>query len=336
MGIKLNFFGFLLAIILLVGCQNEEPKPKPQQEKTVEQVKQIVAPVFSQDSAYHFIEKQVSFGPRVPNSVAHKNCGDYLTATLKGFGAEVIEQTGVVTAFNGAKLNIRNIIGQFLPEKENRIMLFAHWDTRPFADRDVKDQAKPIDGANDGASGVGVLMEVARLLKEKPTNIGVDIIFFDAEDYGSTQGGIAGQQMADDWCLGTQYWANNPPIKDYKPKYGILLDMVGASDAIFPKEYISMYFAPHIVDKVWSKAAQLGYGNYFVNIQLPAQAAITDDHKYVNAIAKIPAIDIIHYDPVKYDFGHFHHTHKDNMEVIDKNTLKAVGQTITEVIYNEN
>lgn len=336
MGIKLKSYWVLFLVIIIVSCQEEKPQPKPITDVPKEQVKQLIAPLFSEDSAYQYIEKQVSFGPRVPNSNAHQNCGDYLVNKLKGFGASVIEQKGVVTAFNGAKLNIRNIIGQFQPEKEKRIMLFAHWDTRPFADRDVKDQAKPIDGANDGASGVGVLLEIGRILQQKETNVGVDVIFFDAEDYGSTQGAITGQQMADDWCLGTQYWANNPPIENYKPLYGILLDMVGASDAIFPKEYISMYFAPHVVDKVWGKAAQLGYGNYFVNIQLPARAAITDDHKYVNALAKIPAIDIIHYDPVKYDFGHFHHTHKDNMEVIDKKTLKAVGQTIAEVIYSES
>src|SRR5690606_21312941 len=134
------------------------------------------------------------------------------------------------------KLNIRNIIAQFSPEKEKRVMLFAHWDTRPFADRDNTQQGKPIDGANDGGSGVGVLLEIARLIKQQPTTVGIDIIFFDAEDYGAISNSFNFNQMADDWCLGAQYWANNPPIANYKPKYGILLDMVGAEDATFPKE----------------------------------------------------------------------------------------------------
>ena len=214
-------------------------------------------------------------------------------------------------------------------------MLFAHWDTRPFADRDTKDKAKPIDGANDGASGVGVLLEVARLLQQNQTSIGVDIIFFDAEDYGSTAASIIGQNSANDWCLGTQYWAKNPPIANYHPRYGILLDMVGASNAIFPKDYYSMYYAPHIVNKVWGKARDLGYGAYFSDIELTQRGAITDDHVYVNELAKIPAIDIIHYDPTTYDFGSFHHRHTDNMDIIDKKTLKAVGQTILEVVYSE-
>lgn len=335
MGSKVTVVVLLGVLTMLFACSEEKPKPidKPAIKPVVE-VAPVVAPFFNRDSAYQYIQKQVDFGPRTPNSKAHNACGDYLVNELKKQGATVIEQTGVVTAFNNAKLNIRNIIAQFQPEKQTRVMLFAHWDTRPFADRDTKDKAKPIDGANDGASGVGVLLEVARLLKEQPTNVGVDIIFFDAEDYGAVQGSIQNNQMSDDWCLGTQYWANNPPIPNYKPRYGILLDMVGAENAVFPREYLSEYFAPNVVNTVWAKAKQLGYGNYFVDAKVPAPG-ITDDHRYVNILAKIPSIDIIHYDVNEMDFGSFHHTHNDNMDVINKNTLKAVGQTITEVIYNE-
>lgn len=324
----------LSTILFLFSCNEEKPTetvvdntPKPIEIE-------VNVPSFNKDSAYNFIQQQVDFGPRVPNSKAHVACGEYLVSKLKSYGAEVIEQTGKVTAFNKAELNIKNIIAQFNPEKQERVMLFAHWDTRPFADRDTKDLGKPIDGANDGASGVGVLLEMARLFSiEKPT-IGIDIILFDAEDYGTTASNMSQERMLDDWCLGAQYWANNPPVANYRPRYGILLDMVGAEDAIFPKEYLSMYFAENVVNKVWETASKLGYGKYFINDKIPPPG-LTDDHRYVNTLAKIPAIDIIHFDPKTSDFGTFHHTHQDNMSLINKNTLKAVGQTVLTVVYNE-
>lgn len=331
-----NLF-YTIFILLFFSCTEEEkPITDINPDITIDPPKVTInPPTFNEDSAYHFIQKQVDFGPRVPNSNAHKNCGNFLVQKLKGYGAEVIEQTGKVRAFDNTTLNIKNIIAQFQPDKKDRLMLFAHWDTRPFADRDTKNVGKPIDGANDGGSGVGVLLEIARLLNENPTKMGIDIIFFDAEDYGSTASNIFGNKMLDDWCLGTQYWAKNPPVKDYHPRFGILLDMVGAKDAIFPKEYLSVYFAEHVVNKVWNAANKLGYGKYFLDKKMPAQTAITDDHKYVNNLARIPSIDIIHYDPNTLDFGKFHHTHNDNMDIIDKNTLKAVGHTVMHVIYNE-
>ena len=321
-------------LILLFSCTEEkEVKPIIDNTPEVNQV-EIKVPQFNADSAYSFIQKQVDFGPRVPNTQAHINCGNYLVAKLKSYGAEIIEQTGEVVAFNKAKLNIKNIIAQFNPEKEQRIMLFAHWDTRPFADRDTKDLGKPIDGANDGGSGVGVLLEMARLIGEEQPQMGVDIIFFDAEDYGATASHMAQNQMLDDWCLGTQYWANNPPIANYRPRYAILLDMVGAENAIFPKEYLSMYFAENVVNKVWGTAQKLGHGQYFINDEI-LPPGLTDDHRYVNLLAKIPAIDIIHFNPRTSDFGTFHHTHDDNMSLINKKTLKAVGETVLTVVYNE-
>jgi len=333
MGNKLKVIVFGL-IVSVYSCEGDKPvKPKVEVNKP-KQIS-VEVPQFNSDSAYQFIQKQVDFGPRVPNTKSHLKCADYLADKLRGYNAKVIVQPGKVTAFNGAELKIRNIIAQFQPEKTNRVMLFAHWDTRPFADRDTKNKAKPIDGANDGGSGVGVLLEIARQLNSKPTNVGVDIMLFDAEDYGEAQGGVSSSQVLDDWCLGTQYWANNPPIPNYNAKYGILLDMVGAKNAVFPKEYVSMYFAEDIVNKVWNTAGELGYGNFFVNQKIPANRRITDDHLYVNNLAKIPAIDIIHYELDRFDFGHFHHTHKDNMDIIDKTTLKAVGQTVMHVVYNE-
>jgi glutaminyl-peptide cyclotransferase len=333
MGKKLSILG--LGLLLLASCGDEETHPiKPANEQTKPSNQLLIqTPVFNQDSAYQFIQTQVDFGPRVPNTEAHANCAIWMEKTLTNYGATTLVQEAVVTAFNGDKLNMKNIIAQFSPEKIKRVMLFAHWDTRPVADKDTKRKSEPIDGANDGGSGVGILLEIARQFSLKEPTVGVDIILFDTEDYGAFEGSMSA--MKDDWCLGSQYWANNPPIQNFKPMYGILLDMVGSKNAQFPKEYISMYYARNVVEKVWSAAQRLGYGNYFIDTELKNYQAITDDHLYVNALAGIPSIDIISYDPNENTFGDFHHTHADNMNIIDKNTLKAVGQTVMEVVYQE-
>ncbi|MGB1039247.1 MAG: M28 family peptidase [Flavobacteriales bacterium] len=327
MGKKLVVIVGLLGI--LFSCK-EEIKPTKNKPQIISKV---VTPIFNADTAYQFIQSQVDFGPRVPNSEAHANCAVWLENTLMKYGAKTLVQEGEVTAFNGDKLQIKNIIGQFSPEKTSRVLLFAHWDTRPVADKDTEDKDKPIDGANDGGSGVGVILEMARQFSIKAPTVGVDVIFFDAEDYGTFKGSMS--TMADDWCLGSQYWGKNPPIENFRPKYGILLDMVGEKNAQFPKEYFSLYFARNVVEKVWSTAQKLGYSNYFINRELSGYQAITDDHRYVNILANIPSIDIISYDPDRNKFGDYHHTHDDNMSVIDKNSLKAVGQTVMEVVYQE-
>lgn len=312
---------------LLIACSaktetksatNEEPKTiKPRIE-------------FNADSAYRNVKAQVDFGPRVPGMDSHAKCAKYLVDELRRYGAdEVVEQKTTVTAFNGDKLPINNILGQFNKEAVTRVLLLAHWDTRPWADAEA-DESKhstPILGANDGGSGVGVLLEIARCLSiEKPT-IGVDILFVDGEDYGNSGG------SEDSWCLGTQYWAKNLPYApECMPQYGILLDMVGGKDAKFSRDYVSQYVASHIVDKVWAMATASGYGNVFVN---KMGGSVIDDHVYVNQ-ANIPCIDIIeNSNPATNSFNPTWHTLNDNMANIDRQTLKAVGQTVVNVIYNE-
>lgn len=296
-------------------------------------VNEQVSPKFDSDSAYAYVKNQVDFGPRVPNSAAHKSCGDYLISELQRFGANVTEQKADLKAFDGNVLHARNIIGSYNPENKNRILLFAHWDTRPFSDQDP-DESKhrnPVQGANDGASGVGVLLEVARALNEKSPNLGVDIIFFDAEDYGTPE--FMDAPAGDWWCLGSQYWAKNPHVPNYTARFGILLDMVGAPDATFNKEYYSKQYANSIVEKVWSTARDLGYGRNFVDKD---GGGIMDDHIPVNQYRHIPSIDVIQYDSTTPSgFGWYWHTSKDDMNSIDKNTLKAVGQTVLEVVYKE-
>lgn len=289
----------------------------------------VQVPQFDADSAYQYVKAQVDFGPRMPNSKGHVACGNYLADKLAEHGAKVTNQYADLLAFDGTLLKSRNIIGSYKPESKKRIALFAHWDTRPWADNDPdeKNHKTPILGANDGASGVGVLLEIARLINQQQPELGIDIIFFDAEDWGSSE-------VADSWCLGSQHWARNLHVPNYNARYGILLDMVGGKDATFYKEAYSEQFAPDVNKKVWKKANQLGYGRYFINEN---GGVTTDDHIYVNNIAKIRTIDIVPYQPEceASAFGPTWHTVNDNMDNIDRSTLKAVGQTVLDVIYNE-
>lgn len=325
---------YLLAATALFSCSS-----KATHESVVDQTTTAVSsvdssekvPTFDADSAYHFVDQQVKFGPRVPNSAAHKACGAYLAQELERLGAKVFQQNMTVTAYDKTPLEAMNIIGSYNPEKEKRILLFAHWDSRPYADHDANAtlHKTPIDGADDGASGVGALLEIARQLSIKSPEVGVDIIFFDAEDYGTPE--FVDTYIPDTWCLGSQFWAKNPHVPNYKADFGILLDMVGAKDATFYKEFTSMRYAARYVDLVWNTARNLGYGRYFVNAD---GNAITDDHQYVISGRGIPCIDIIHTQPNgETGFGKHWHTSNDTMENIDRNTLKAVGQTVLEIIY---
>jgi len=318
---------FLLAVIQLTGCSHATQSTKTE-EKTV------YIPEFSKDSAYKYTQKQVDFGPRVPNTKAHDDCAKYLSAELKRLGAEVIIQNADLTAFDGTVLRSTNIIGSFNLKAETRILLFSHWDSRPWADHDTnpKNRKMPVMAANDGASGVGVLLEMARLIGKNQPSVGIDIIFFDSEDYGAPES-FKSENSEDSWCLGTQYWAKNPHVPGYTARFGILLDMVGGKGATFFKEQSSEYYAGSVVSNVWSKAKSLGFGQYFVDQK---GGAITDDHIYVNQLIGIPSIDIIQYDPnSKSGFADYWHTTHDTMDNVDKNTLNAIGMTLMNVIYNE-
>ena len=321
----------IIIIVFFIFSCNDSKRNKSQCTNAIEQIS-IDIPSFNADSAFYFVKAQTDFGPRVPNTEAHKNCAHFLHKQLERYCDKVMVQHFTARTFDGVKINGKNIIGSFFPEKEKRILLAAHWDSRPFADHDANpaNRETPIDGANDGASGVGVLLEIARQLKEKNPEIGVDIIFFDAEDWGTKN---SKNDSGDWWCLGSQHWARNPHVPNYKADFGILLDMVGAPNAKFLQEEISMRFAARIVAKVWSKAYKLGHKDYFLNT---AGHPITDDHQYVNQIAKIPMINIIHQDHTTgTGFVSTWHTTQDNISNIDKQTLYVVGTTVLGVIYDE-
>tara|TARA_B110000977_G_C11084168_1_gene493959 strand:+ start:3730 stop:4704 length:975 start_codon:yes stop_codon:yes gene_type:complete len=322
-----NIF-ILLVSCLLLSCSNEAPK-KEKTDLTI-----IEVPSFNADSAYNFIAEQVAFGPRVPNTSGHIACADYLISKLNSYCDTVIVQEAQLTAFDGNVLNSKNIIASFKPLRAKRIMLCAHWDTRPFADQDTENKNVAIEGANDGGSGVGVLLEIARQFSLKKPDIGVDIILFDSEDYGQPSESDY-PRMEHSYCLGSQYWATHLHKSNYFAKLGILLDMVGGKNAVFTQELASTTFAPQVVKKVWNTAAKLGYGNTFL---FQKTNLIIDDHLYINNLAqgRVPTIDIIEYNPATESHFYEHwHTHQDKLENIDKNTLKAVGQTVLHVVYNE-
>ena len=320
-------FSIFLIFLNLLSC-NSAPQKAKVESKMIAPTETINIPDFNADSAYQFIEKQLSFGPRVPESKASKICGNYLEQTLKRFTPNVYRQEFKTRLADKTIVNGTNFIASFQAEKRNRILLCAHWDSRPFADKDL-DESKhnePIDGANDGASGVGILLEIARQLSMQNTNVGIDILFFDVEDSGD-------YGYNESWALGSQYWAKNTHIPSYRARYGILLDMVGAANPYFSKESTSMQYAPDILDKVWATAKRIGYKDYFVDTHT---GGILDDHVYINEILGIPTIDIIHYnDRTSSGFFEHWHTTKDDLNSIDKLTLKIVGQTVTTVIFEE-
>lgn len=285
---------------------------------------------FDADTAFAYIEKQCGFGPRVPNTPAHKACAQWIEQRLRATCDTAIVQRATVTTFDNTQLNIQNLIGSVNPQAERRILLLAHYDCRPWADEDPDPgkRQQAVMGANDAASGVAVLLELARQMSLNRPDIGVDLLFVDAEDWGE-------EGNDDSWALGTQYWAEHPHVAGYRPMFGILLDMVGARGAQFAPEYFSKQYAPSFVSLVWDTAKRLGFQSFFRD---NGSGAVTDDHIVVNQRANIPCLDIIDMRPGVTESGFFPqwHTTGDTLEQIDRATLHAVGQTVSHLIYNLN
>lgn len=321
---------FILIILAgLTACQSGGDKkkqhtmtpPDPQERK------ELNIPAFSADSAYRFIAEQVALGPRVPNTEGHQKGRDYLVQKLEDYTDKVYVQDITADRYDGVSMKGYNIIGTFNPESSRRILLLAHWDTRFISDQENSEEArqKPVLGADDGGSGVGVLLEIARQLSLQRPEVGVDIFFTDLEDQGKSN-----DPDGTTWAIGAQQWAKNPHVKNYTAEYGILLDMVGAKGAQFPKEGVSQNYAPQFHDYVWTMANSMGYGHLFISKRL--SGGVVDDHLFINEIAQIPTINIINK-PSDQSFGDHWHTQEDTMDVIDKNILRAVGQVTTAVVY---
>jgi glutaminyl-peptide cyclotransferase len=326
---------FAICIVLALSCGQERGKKQASDQK--KPARNVNVPAFNADSAYHFVEQQVAFGPRIPNSEAHRQASEFFVRTLKRYGAGITIQEFQAENYEGTQLNLKNIVANFNPEKAKRIVLAAHWDTRPFSDKDSQYPDKPFPGANDGGSGVAVLLEVARVLSTSAQpEVGIDLIFFDGEDWGEKEGQQGSHPLPNGlqewWCLGSQHWAKNKHKPNYSAYYGILLDMVGAANAQFHREGYSMEFAPSVVEKVWSHAQHLGYSHVF---KRQTQAGVTDDHLFVNTLARIPMINIVHFEPGIGYFGDFHHTQKDNLDLISKEMLGIVGRTVLTTLYHE-
>ena len=327
---------FLLASIFVVGCKPDAKAPPTVETPAATIVKRAIpVPAFSGDSAYAHVAAQVAMGPRTANSEGHRKIRAYIQSNLERYGAKVTVQEFPTKFYDGTRVKGYNIVGSFNPDAAKRVFLSAHYDTRPIADSDLADPARydePILGADDGGSGVGALLEIARLLGENPfSEMGVDLVFFDLEDNGIPDGETEEDMFT--WALGSQYWAANPHIDLYAPKFGILLDMVGAKGAVFGREQFSKRYAADTQNRIWNLAKKMGQGERFVDANI---GFATDDHYFVNTIAGWPTVDII-YRPIGKDlhFGEHWHTHNDDLDIISAETLGAVGQVVTAVVYRE-
>ena len=312
-----------LCALVLCGCGGKQTDTVALDADTATAVS------FEADSAMQHLRAQCDLGPRTPGSGAHRRCGDYLVAQFQARGCQVTEQRAPLTMWDGKRFECRNITAQYRPEAAERIVLCTHYDSRPWADHDADaaNHTRPVLAANDGASGPAVLLEVARKLAELQPQVGVDFVCFDLEDYGAPQGSAGAPTDGSDWCAGSRYWAQHPIAEGYSPQFGVLLDMVGGRGARFAREYYSMQYAAPVVARVWSAAQTAGFASYFLN---EMGGAVTDDHLSLNAVG-IPTIDIIPGGSGE-GFGPTWHTAQDTPDNIDPATLKAVGQTLLQML----
>lgn len=312
----------MLSLLSLIGCK------KPKTDVPIGEDAKKCEVQFDADSAFRHIKAQCDFGARTPGSAAHTQCGDYIVKSFQALGLNVIEQKAPITMWDKKQFECRNIIAQYKPEAKERIIICTHWDSRPWADNDP-DESKhnePVMAANDGASGVGVMLEVAAKLKEVNPKVGIDFICFDLEDYGNHD-----SSDESSWCKGSAYWAAHPHVEGYQALHGILLDMVGGNGVVFRQEIFSTQYAPQVLYQVWDAARVAGYENYFPSEQ---GGMITDDHIPMNQ-AGIPTIDIISSNRSGNGFCDTWHTTRDTPENISTATLKAVGQTLLQVLSQE-
>lgn len=326
-----NLFILLTMALALFSCKSQKNTDPAAEQDTIA----VTQVQFNADSAYASVEKQCSFGSRVPNSTAHQQCGDYIVDAFKRLGLSVIEQKADLKAWDGTVLKSRNIIAAYRPELTDRIIICTHWESRPWADADPDSSLhhQPVMAANDGASGVAVMLEVARHLSELKPNVGIDFICFDSEDYGAPYWAEdKAPQDGSDWCLGSQYWARHPHVKDYKARCGILLDMVGGQDARFAYEGVSLRYARDVMVQLWDAATRAKADNLFQAIE---GGYAQDDHVPMNEIAGIPTIDVIPFLEGEHSFGVTWHTTNDTPQNISKETLRGVGQTLLQYISEQ-
>ena len=317
----MKFLLFALSLtVLLAGCSKENAPPR--QVPQIQEAKGAV-PTFDGKKAFEYLKAQTDFGPRTAGSSAHQNCLNYMESEMKKTADAVNLQTFQVKGYGGENLNLTNVISSFNMSATTRVLLIAHWDSRPRADQesDPKKQNQPILGANDGASGVAVLMEIARHLHSNPPAAGVDMLFDDGEDYGK-------EGDNNNYLLGTRYFAKNLP-NGFHPAYGILLDMVGDKQLELLREPNSIRNAPDIVDLVWSTAKDLGMYQFTDEVQRP----VLDDHLPLIEVG-IKTIDLIDFNYPDAS-NRYWHTTQDTPDKCSPESLEAVGTVLLHVIYKQ-
>ena len=321
-----------LVMVLAAGCKGRTQ----QAVKRTDTIALAPCPRFVADSAMASIRTQCHFGPRVTGSEAHQQCMEYIVDKFRQYGAQVRLQQGNVTLYDGSAIKATNIIASLNVENPDRLLICAHWDSRPWADNDPEEanHRTPVPAANDGASGVAVMLEMARLMQQQPIRTGIDFVCFDAEDMGTPRWAEDEYDSDDTWCLGSRMWAQKAREEGYMARYGILMDMVGGRGCTFAQEMVSKEFAGPVVDMLWQLAAQIGYSHFFPRTE---GAWLMDDHVNVNRLARIPCLDIVpHFTDGPSSFGPTWHTVNDTPENIDPNVLEAVGQSILQLLYNDN
>lgn len=293
----------VLPLAAALACASSAPPPRE----------------FDGRRAFEYARQQLAFGPRIPGTAGHRAMGDWLDSTLRSRADIVVVQAWEHAAGDGKKLPLRNFLARYRPAAEHRVMLFAHWDTRPRSDGPgTTDSLAPVPGANDGASGVAVLLGIADVLRAKAPEVGVDLLFVDGEDYGDFF--APGRP---DVLIGARWYADHPVAP--RPKYAVLLDMVGDRTLQVRQEGYSLSAAPDIVDKVWSAAARLGHGSTFL---AAAGGQIIDDHVEFHRVG-IPAVNVIDLD---YPWWH---TKDDTLDKISAESLQIVGDVMVYVIRME-
>ncbi len=314
---------FLLMISLTVAsCLRRAPQNQTQENEHVAQIPTVPIPQFDGNSAFSFLVKQCDFGPRDPNSTRHEECLAYFQQQFSLHADSVVLQKFDVPGYNGTVLHLTNVIASFNLKAKTRVLLTAHWDTRPRNDQERSGpKDKPILGANDGASGVAVLLELARDFKQNPPPEGVDIILWDGEDYGK-EGNL------DYYFLGSKYWAATK-LQSYYPIFSINLDMVGDKELSLPREYNSVQYAPDIVDLVWNTAAEIGVSQFIGRVG----DAISDDHLSLDNIG-IKAIDVIDF-AYPDQTNRYWHTLEDTQDKCSGESMAAVGKVLLQVLYRK-
>jgi hypothetical protein len=316
-------YAWLAIFLLYAGCTRDNTKPVTQQTHQPDSpsTTAMSIPTFDGAQAFTYLLAQTEFGPRNPGSAGYNACREYLITEMRKYTLNVSVQHFTHVGYNGETLHLANIIASFNPEAGNPVLLCAHWDTRPMADQDENKSRRnePILGANDGASGVAVLLQLASMFKEHPPRVAVDLVLFDGEDYGH-------ESDIKNYLLGARYFASNKK-PEYLPRFGILLDMIGDKFLEIPKEQHSVRYAPDIVSLVWNTAHQLGYAQF---VDEPGES-VTDDHLPLNEVG-IKTIDLIDFN-YPDQTNRFWHTHQDTPDKCSAESLEAVGTVLTHVVY---